>query len=104
MQKVGDADGVVPQRDERVYGMTAVYRTRVHHYISQLIRQRRLKVSLLAECFNCVKVSIESLQSVDPDLDSVTNVNGVEDYLKLLERMGQTCPAELFERLKAGSS
>ena len=103
MQKVGDVDGVVPQRGDRVYGMTAVYRTRVHHYICQLIRERRLKVSLLAECFNCINVSIDSLKSVDPELDSVTNVNSVEDYLNLLKRMGQTCPVELFERLRARS-
>ena len=44
-------------------------------------------------------IDAEELRVVDPELDTLTNVNSAEDYFRLLKRFGQQCPEELLQRL-----
>ncbi|MDB2687010.1 molybdenum cofactor guanylyltransferase [Mariniblastus sp.] len=96
-------DAIVPTKGERRYGMTAIYRTRLHTAIAQRIEQNLLRVCDLADGFDVVNLDAETLRLVDPELDTLTNINSATDYFRLLERSGQRCPAELLRKLEDSS-
>ena len=97
--RIGDADAIVPTKGPRQYGMTAIYRTQLHAAVDQRIQQHKLRVCNPAEGFQVTNIDAEELRVVDPELDTLTNVNSAEDYFRLLKRFGQQCPAELLQRL-----
>ena len=99
---MGQHDAVVPNEGDRIYGMTAVYRTAVHAKIEGIYASGvSRRVSALQATVNARSVSLEDLQDVDPDLESFNNINTVDAYLDFLKRHGMACPDELAERLKA---
>ncbi len=97
--QIGDYQGVVPVNKSRVFGMTAIYRTELHPAIGQRIAKEQLRVSDLATAFFVNRIDVESLKVVDPDLDSLTNVNSARDYVELLQRFGLDCPEQFTDRL-----
>lgn len=97
--RLDDFPAIVPVDRHRVYGMTAIYRTDLHLQIESRIRAGQLRVSELADALGALRISTETLLEVDPTLDSMTNVNSAADYLQLLERFGQTCPAQIKAQL-----
>ena len=97
--RIGDADAIVPTKGPRQYGMTAIYRTQLHAAVDQRIQQHKLRVCNLAEGFQVTNIDAEELRVVDPELDTLTNINSAEDYFRLLKRYGQQCPEELLQRL-----
>jgi len=97
--RMGDADAIVPIKGPRQYGMTAIYRTHLHTAVDQRIQQNKLRVCNLAEGFQVTNIDAEELRVVDPELDTLTNINSAEDYFRLLKRFGQQCPEELLQRL-----
>ena len=97
--RIGDADAIVPTKGPRQYGMTAIYRTQLHAAVDQRIQQHKLRVCNLAEGFQVTNIDAEELRVVDPELDTLTNINSAEDYFRLLKRFGQQCPEELLQRL-----
>jgi len=99
---MGSHDAVVPHDGERIYGMTAIYRTAVHTKIEDIYASGvSRRVSTLQAAVNALAVPLNELKDVDPDLESFTNVNTAEGYFSLLKRHGMTCPAKLAERLLA---
>lgn len=94
-------DAVVPVRDSRIFGLTALYRVSVCEQVSEMVDRRRLKVALLADELNANRIPIEALCSVDPDLDSITNINSLEDYEQLLKRFSFSVPEEIRRRIKS---
>lgn len=77
---------IVPVAGNRIYGMTAIYQTSLHGLVATRIEDGLLRVSdLAAACFAHL-VDVESLKVVDPELDSLTNINQWEDYENLLQR------------------
>jgi len=97
--RIGDADAIVPTKGPRQYGMTAIYRTRLHTAVNQRIQQNKLRVCDLAEGFKVTNIDAKELRVVDPELDTLTNINSAEDYFCLLKRFGQQCPEGLLQRL-----
>jgi molybdopterin-guanine dinucleotide biosynthesis protein A len=97
--KIGERKAIVPVDGPRVFGMTAIYRTNLHGPIEQRIKAGQLRVSDLADAFEALKIPLESLTAVDPQLDSLTNINSADDYLKLLKRFAQECPPQFREQL-----
>ena len=97
--RMSGADAIVPTKGPRRYGMTAIYRTQLHTAIGQRIQQNKLRVCNLAEGFKVTNIDAEELRVVDPELDTLTNINSVEDYFRLLKRFGQRCPEKLLQRL-----
>lgn len=77
---------VVPIQGDRVFGMTAIYRTDIAEEIQALIDQKQRRVQDLARHFDALQVDVESLRRFDPDLDSFININSREDYQRLLKR------------------
>lgn len=96
--------GAVPIEGKRVYGMTAIYRTELHHLIENRIQEDQLRVSELAEAFGCLQPTVESLKVIDPTLDSMTNVNSRADYLRLLSRFDLECPQHLLDAIGGSGS
>jgi len=96
-------DAIVPTKGDRRYGMTAIYRTSLHSAIDQRIEQNKLRVCDLAEGFDVANIEAETLRVVDPELDTLTNINSAADYFRLLERFEQQCPEELLRKLEAGA-
>ena len=98
-QNIGKYPAIVPVDGNRVFGMTAIYRTSLHHAIDQRINAGQLRVSELADAVGAKKIPVESLIEIDPNLDSLTNINSTQDYLELLKRFGLACPPQLERKL-----
>lgn len=98
--RMGNRDAIVPTKGPRKYGMTAIYHTKLHASIDQRIQQNKLRVCDLAEGFDVANIDAEALRVVDPELDTLTNINSADDYFRLLKRFGQQCPEKLLQKLK----
>ncbi|MCH2183088.1 MAG: molybdenum cofactor guanylyltransferase [Mariniblastus sp.] len=92
-------EAVIPIREERIYGMTALYRCDLHPRIESLIKQRQLRVSHLARLFHCRLLLDEALRAVDQNLDSLGNLNYPEQYLAILQSLGLNPPAGFLDSL-----
>ena len=90
-------EAVIPCRDDRIYGMTAIYKCKFHTRIESLIEKRKLRVSQLAELFYSRMLPAESIRSVDKDLDSLTNLNYPEQYLAALNKLKLDPPTGFSE-------
>lgn len=90
---------IVPVQEERIFGMTAIYRIQLHVEIANRIKAGSLRVSDLASALGARCIEAESLRAADSDLDSLTNINSVADYRELLERLELTCPADLAKSI-----
>ena len=99
-----DFEAVIPVRRsgdiERVFGMTAVYRTETHRQIKELIENKQLKVSSLASTLKTRIVTMDEMRTFDPNLDSLSNINLPADYFQVLEQLGLGCPEEIREQLE----
>lgn len=85
-QRIGDHQAIVPVDGDRVYGMTAVYRTDIADEIERLIEKRELRVKFLAEHFDTLTINLQTLAEVDPELNSLMNINRQEDFRELRQR------------------
>jgi molybdopterin-guanine dinucleotide biosynthesis protein A len=97
--QIGEYQAIVPVDGRRVFGMTAIYQTHLHDAIDRRIEAGQLRVSDLAEALGARKIAADSLSAIDPNLDSMTNINSAADYLSLLERFGEPCPPQLKAKL-----
>ena len=80
------AQAVMPWRGSHRYGMTAIYETGLHRLIESMMAHGERKVRAITDACETKLLPIEDLQQVDPRLDSLINVNTVEDYQRLLDR------------------
>ena len=96
---VGDRQAAVPVEGNRVFGMTAIYRTDLHELIGERINSGQLRVSELAAAVDAIQPDMEGMKQIDPQLDSMTNINTAQDYRRLLDRFGLDCPPELAKRI-----
>ena len=97
---MGQHDAVVPIDGDRIYGMTAIYRTSVHAEIEDIYASGvSRRVSALQAAVNARTIPLDDLKDVDPSLESFNNINTVDAYFDFLKRHGATCPRELAARL-----
>lgn len=99
-----DFEAVIPVHRsgdaERVFGMTAVYRTSTHGQIKDLIENKQLKVSSLASTLKTRIVTMDQMRAFDPNLDSLSNINFPADYFEVLEQLELSCTDALREQLE----
>ena len=100
LQQASGFEAVIPHRDDRIYGMTALYRCDLHSRIETLIQQKKLRVSQLASLLKCRLIPADSLRDVDPNLDSLENLNHPEQYLTALKKSGLKPPSWFPESLE----
>ena len=85
---IENSSAIVPcDKDGNVFGMTAIYKTNLHTEIGQMIERNELRVSNLAERFGAKRILVDELRAIDPKLDSLMNVNRVDDYDDLLRKI-----------------
>ena len=76
--------------------LAAVYRTTVLRRVEALLEADRLRPAFLFEEVPTRRVTAEELIGVDPDLGSLANVNGPEDYRAALTQAGFEVPPRCF--------
>ena len=104
--ELAETDAVLPIRGKRIFGMTSLYRitTDVSAVVDCQITAGELRVSDMSRKLNSCLVPVEQLLLVDPQLDSLMNLNGPQQYLKFLRDEGLTCNPELLRRLTSHRS
>jgi molybdopterin-guanine dinucleotide biosynthesis protein A len=89
-RRLGQADIVVPVEGERVHPLSAVYRVRVLPQLGELLAEGKRRPLDLIERVHAVRVPIEELRGVDPQLATFRNLNRPADYLDALREAGLT--------------
>lgn len=71
---------IVPCDDEHAHVLAAVYRVELESLARQLLTEQRRRPLFLIEHSNALRIPTAQLRTVDPQLDSLRNVNTPEDY------------------------
>ena len=94
----------VPQVDDRWHPLSAVYRTDTLDAVRELLARDELPARLLLECVPTRRVRAEELRDVDPELDSLRNLNRPDEYLAALTVAGLPATTEFSRQHPAGLS
>jgi molybdopterin-guanine dinucleotide biosynthesis protein A len=90
----------VPVDGEFPHPLAAVYRTDVLPEIQTLLAADQLRPRFLFERVRTCRVPVETLRAVDPELQTLANLNTPADYLAAARRAGWDVPAEVRESLR----
>jgi molybdopterin-guanine dinucleotide biosynthesis protein A len=101
---LGNQDAAMPMSGGFLHPLSAVYRKSVLPVVEEFLATERLSPRLLADCVATRRVSEAELREVDPQLDTLQNLNHPQDYLAALAQAGFTAPRELLERLQQESA
>ena len=85
-------DAVVPRDEHHFHPLSAVYRTRIHDAVSQLVESGGRRPRQLFERMLTLPVDPKSLEHVDQELGSLTNMNTPLDYANALDEAGLAVP------------
>lgn len=92
IDRLGGWDIAVPFAASRHHPLAAVYRTRVLATINELLsRDRRRPIFLFESCPTRL-VTEDELRTVDPNLDSLRNLNTPDDYAEACRLSGTATP------------
>ncbi|MCE2438661.1 MAG: molybdenum cofactor guanylyltransferase [Candidatus Latescibacteria bacterium] len=83
-----EADITVPHEEGRLHPLAAVYRVRVLPVIQELLDAGTLRLTALTERCSCRSVPGSALRDVDPELESLRNINTPEEYRNALSTSG----------------
>lgn len=83
-----EAEITMPFVDGRLHPLAAVYRVSVLPVIQDMLDAGASRLTLLAERCHCRRLSAPELRDVDPELDSLLNVNTPEEYERALGAAG----------------
>ena len=93
---LGDHDAAVPSDGDFLHPLAGVYRVHLLGLAQQLIAAGQHRPRALLEGCRARRIPIDELRGVDPQLDSLRNMNHPEDYAVLL--------AEEESRMRGGSA
>ncbi len=96
---LGDHSAAVPVTEGFVHPLSAVYRTSILDLVEELLASDRQRPSLLIDCVASRRVEPAELVGVDPQLDSLKNLNHPAEYLAALARAGFRAPADFVDQL-----
>ena len=88
LDQLGDKDAVMPTDGQHIYGLTAIYRTKLAMPIRHLLDKGIRRVIDLPQFLDVHLISLDDCRSADPDLQSFQNVNTPEEYSALLSKLG----------------
>lgn len=94
-----DHDVVVPVDGKFYHPLAAVYRVGVLAEVTDLLAQDQLRPRFLFDRVRTRTVDVAELREVDPELDSLTNLNHPHDYAAALEKLGLSVPEEVSRSL-----
>lgn len=81
-------DIAVPKEAEHHHPLAAVYRPSVLSAVERLLNADRLRPRFLFDEVATREVPVEDLRSIDPQLDTLKNLNTTEDYQVALKTAG----------------
>ena len=96
---LGQNDLVAPVEGRHHHPLVAVYRRRLLSKIEMLIAEDRMRPFFLIDESSSLRVDVESLRDVDPDLQSFANLNQPSDYFAAMDQARLEVPAAVRERL-----
>jgi molybdopterin-guanine dinucleotide biosynthesis protein A len=99
LAKLGEHDIAVPVEEKFQHPLAAVYRTSVVPHIAELLAHDQLRPVFLFDRVNTLRVPVEELRQVDPELRTLANLNRPSDYFSAVELAGFTVPEEVRSRL-----
>ena len=85
---LGDADVAVMEIDGFRHPLSAVYRRMTLPHVEALLAEDRLRPAFLFDRVQTRRVAPSEMLAVDPELDTLRNLNTREDYLAALARAG----------------
>jgi molybdopterin-guanine dinucleotide biosynthesis protein A len=85
---LGEHEAVVPREGDRYHPLTAVYRRTVVSQVQRRIDAGRFKLQDLVENLDAYKLAIDELAAIDPNAESLSNVNSPEEYAAALRAAG----------------
>ena len=88
IELLDDHDVAAPTDGQYDHVLAAVYKTTQADHARRLLAEDRRRPLFLLEESNSLKVPVEELRNVDPNLDSLRNVNTPEDYADVLKLAG----------------
>jgi molybdopterin-guanine dinucleotide biosynthesis protein A len=83
---LGDADIAVMEIDGFPHPLSAVYRRSTLPHVEVLLAKDRLRPVFLFDAVHTRRVQPSEMTSVDPELQTLSNLNSREDYLAALAR------------------
>ncbi|MEC9003789.1 MAG: molybdenum cofactor guanylyltransferase [Planctomycetota bacterium] len=89
---------VVPVDSRFHHPLAAVYRVDLWSQASELLEADQRRPLFLLEQADTLRIPVEQLQAVDPDLLTLQNINHPRDYLAALESCDLAVPPELLSR------
>jgi len=96
---LGDHSAAVPVTEGFVHPLSAVYRTSILDLVEELLASDRQRPSLLIDCVASRRVEPAELVDVDPQLDSLKNLNHPAEYLAALALAGFRAPDDFVDQL-----
>ncbi len=88
IQSLEDYDVVVPVEDQFHHPLAAVYRTQLVPVIESLLAAEQRRPVALFDAVRTRRVSIEQFRDVDPDLQTLRNLNTPEQYQQACRAAG----------------
>lgn len=85
IELAGDHDVAVMEIDGFTHPLSAVYRRRILPQVEALLAEDRLRPAFLFEQVKTRRVRPEEMIAVDPELQTLRNLNTREDYERALE-------------------
>jgi molybdopterin-guanine dinucleotide biosynthesis protein A len=86
IELLGDADIAVMEIDGFPHPLSAVYRRSTLPHVEALLAQDKLRPVFLFDAVRTRRVKPPEMTSVDPELQTLSNLNSREDYLAALAR------------------
>lgn len=88
IRRLGEHELAVPREGNFHHPLAGVYRTALADRVRQLLDQERLRPLFLIQESDAVEVPVDELRVVDPQLQSLRNLNRTEDYEAALRLVG----------------
>jgi len=84
--RLAGQSAAVPKEDRFYHPLSAAYRLEVIPTIEQLLRDDQRRPAFLFQRVATHEVPVDKLREVDPELDTLRNLNHPEDYFAALQR------------------
>ena len=96
---LGSHEIAVPVDSRFHHPLAAVYRVDVLDRVQQLLASDQRRPMFLIEQSDTIRIPVDQLKTVDPDLLTLQNINQPADYLAALESSGLTAPPDIIAKL-----
>lgn len=94
IDRLAEYDVAVPSDGQYDHVLSGAYRTSLEDEARRLLAADRRRPVFLLDASRSLRVPVEELRSVDPQLDSLRNTNTLDDYAAALRLAGLDPPAD----------